>query len=65
MTFLDQKFAPSQQATLHYLNSEVRCHWGGLGQLAGLSSGAVTRFGRELIDLGLYEEKSADRLPVS
>lgn len=61
MTFLDQKLAPSQQAMLHHLRKRREVSRGDLGELAGLSSGAVTRFGRQLIELGLVLEQSASK----
>lgn len=61
MTFLDQKLAPSQQAMLHHLRKRREVSRADLGELAGLSSGAVTRFGRQLIDLGLVQEQSATK----
>ncbi len=46
---------------LHHLRKRREVSRADLGTLAGLSSGAVTRFGRELIELGLVLEQSASR----
>ncbi len=61
MSFLRQKLAPSQRMMLHHLRKRGEVSRGDLGALAGLSSGAVTRFGRQLIDLGFVEERTAGK----
>ena len=61
MNFLSQKLAPSQRTMLYHLRKRGEVSRGDLGALSGLSSGAVTRFGRQLIELGLVRERSAEK----
>lgn len=53
--------APSQQAMLHYIRKHRALSRAELGKLARLSSGAVTRFGRDLIEFGLVRERPLER----
>ncbi len=57
----DLTLAPSQQAMLHHIRKRGPLSRAEIGRLAKLSSGAVTRFGRELIDHGLIREEQPER----
>ncbi|MEO1245758.1 MAG: ROK family protein [Pseudomonadota bacterium] len=61
MKRLNLELAPSQQAMLHHIRKHRSLSRSQLGKLASLSSGAVTRFGRGLIDVGLLSETPLDR----